>query len=350
VVSEEELRVDYGRPVQDFCEAVQQDGLLGNRRLIAALLLSTLRGYRFGSTWREDPGTRRFRVLVAVFMAISVLAWVLLSSGLQRVYRPTFNTDVAFYTMTVVGVICLVSIRLLWSFPGSITFLRKGARSGAKPPIAGLCLGKIDHVLDSRSLRLVVFSFLFLLVMQVTLLGFTRDHCGIDFDGNFLTSLLLTLDNLFHGVMLDIGELYGLNLAGKIEHNYWSASFFLFFRLGYDAMFLLFVYLAWQRWTARGLLRGLPTNSQELIRWVETELDKKWFKRFPCEYAFLVLAKEYIAGRHDVVRTISERFEDLGVSDEVRALFVDDGGRQVLLPAASAHAQTGEAGAGQGSP
>ena len=261
---------------------------------------------------------------------------------MEVVYRPTINTDIGFYSMTIFGVICLLAIRLLWSFPSAITLWRRRPSQRGKPQIAGFCLGKIDQILDSRSLRLVVFSFGFLLVMQVTLLGFTRDHCGINFDGNFVTSLLLTLDNFFHGVLLDVCELYGLNLAGHIEHNYWSASFFLFFRLGYDAMVLLFVYLAWQRWSARRLLPVVPANCAELIRWLETGMDKRWFQRFPSEYTFLILVKEYLAGRYDVVQTISARFDDLSVSDEVRALFIDEGGRQVLLPLARVETPRGE--------
>ena len=332
VVSPAELQAEYARPVQGFCDAIAREGLAGNRTIVAALVLATLRGYRFGRTWREDPGTRMFRTLAALFLCMSAIGWVLMSSGLEIVYRPTINTDIGFYSMTILGVICLLAIRLLWSFPSAVTLWRRRPSQRGKPQIAGFCLGKIDQILDSRSLRLGVFSFGFLLVMQVTLLGFTRDHCGINFDGNFVTSLLLTLDNLFHGVLLDICELYGLNLAGQIEHNYWSASFFLFFRLGYDAMVLMFVYLAWQRWTARRLLPVVPANSAELIRWLETGLDKKWFQRFPCEYTFLVLVKEYLAGRYDVVRTISERFDDLSIADEVRALFVDERGEQVFLP------------------
>lgn len=336
VISEDELRAAYARPVQEFCELVQRDGLAGNRRLVAALLLSTLRRYRFGPSWHEDPGTRVFRVLVALFFVISACAWTFLSLGFERVYRPTFNTDVGFYTTAVVGVVCLGSIRLLWSFPGSITFLRRGAKRSKNATIAGFCLGNVDQVFDPRNLRLVVFSFFFLVVVQVTLLSFTRNHCGIAFDGKFVSSLLLTLDNLLHGILFDIGELYGLNLGDRIEHNFWSASIFLFFRLSYDAMFLLFLYLVWRRWTARGLFRGLPATSKELIRWLENELDKGWFKRFPSEYTFLVLAREYMLGRDDVVRTISARFQDLGISDEVRALFVDADGTQVLLPASRA--------------
>jgi hypothetical protein len=51
---------------------------------------------------------------------------------------------------------------------------------------------------------------------------------------------------------------------------------------------------------------------------------------------FLVLAGDYIAGRYDLVRTISSRFQQFGAADEVRALFVDEEGQQVFLPSPSA--------------
>ena len=74
LVSDAELRAEYARPVQDFCDTLAREGILGNRRVLAALVLSTLRGYRTGRTWREDPGTRMFRTLAALFLCMS--AWL----------------------------------------------------------------------------------------------------------------------------------------------------------------------------------------------------------------------------------------------------------------------------------
>ena len=332
VVAEEEFGSRYATPVQDVYDSLEGTSLSANQKLVSALLLNTLRGYRRGHFRRSEAGTGLLRLLVVVFIAISILAWVLMARGARAVYRPTFNTDVGFYSMTLLGVICLSAIRLLWSFPGTVTLAKGRTGRGKEASISGFHLGQIDHFLDPKDLNLVVFSLTFLIVMQVTLLSFTRNHCGIAFDGSFLTSLLLTLDNVFHGIFLDVCELYGLRLAGKIEHNYWSASFFLFFRLGYDAMFLLLVYLGWQKWSTRKLFRELPKNSDELVAWLDTGLEKTWFKKSPTEYTFLTLAREYLSGRYDVVRTISSEFPQLGIHDEVRMLFVDDEGNSVLLP------------------
>jgi hypothetical protein len=95
--------------------------------------------------------------------------------------------------MTVLGLACLLGIRLTWTFPGSISLIRRRQEGSKTAFVAGFSLGRIDQVLDWRDLKLVSFSFVFLVVMQTMLLSFTRNHCGIDFDGNFATSLLLTL-------------------------------------------------------------------------------------------------------------------------------------------------------------
>jgi hypothetical protein len=339
VVSEDELPTRYTRPVQEIYGSLEGTALSPNQKLLSALLLRTLRSYRRGWFRSSEGGVGTLRLLVGVFMVISVAAWVLMATGARTVYRPTFNTDVGFYSMTFVGVACLLAIRLLWSFPGTVTLVRGRSRSEKEPRISRLCLGQIDHFLDPKNLNLVLFSFLFLVVMQVTLLSFTRNHCGIPFDGDFLTSFLLTLDNLFHGIFLDVCELYGLRLGDKIEHNSWSASFFLFFRLGYDAMFLLVIYLGWQRWSTRKLFRRLPGDSAELVAWLGTELDTAWFKKFPTEYTFLMLARDYLSGRYDVVRAVGSEFPNLGIHGEVRALFVDEGG-EALLPAAATVGRT----------
>jgi hypothetical protein len=170
---------------------------------------------------------------------------------------------------------------------------------------------------------------------QIGIVYYTHNHAGLPIDGGFGESILLTIDNLFHGVFLHVFELFKVSFGPTVEHGTLSGSVFYLFRLAYDALVLLFLYECYQRWKMRHLFKGFPYEPrkvEELLGWLEARCgdEEKWPHRYLDEFLFLILAKEYLRGHDDIVEVMSRQFPWLGVTPEVRGLFVDRKGKVVF--------------------
>lgn len=193
-------------------------------------------------------------------------------------------------------------------------------------------LKDIFHVGEPASLALYFggcFGF------QWGLLAGTSSNAGLDLGAGWGQCLLLTLDNLCHGIFFDFCELYDLNWGPKLKHTTWSATVFSTFRLTYDALVVLFVYVLYQRFRLRRLMWYVPNDPRsfgDVMAWLQYTCSSR--EQIPARYTdemlFLILVKEYLAGRFALVRGMSEQFGWLKVDPAVRRLFRDNAGKVVF--------------------
>jgi hypothetical protein len=207
--------------------------------------------------------------------------------------------------------------------------------SGPGATLVGLHLGRLRDIFHVASWATNGLFLGCAFGFQWGLIYFTHDHAGLPVEGGFLESFLLTLDNLSHGVFLDTFELYGLHLGPKVEHSWRSASVFYAFRLAFDALVLLILYGAYQRYRIGHLFWYLPhdlARPDDLLGWLDAvcQDQHKWPARFVDEFLFLVLAKEYARGNYELVRQVSRQFPWLTVARPVRNLFRDADGEPIF--------------------
>src|SRR5262249_31379828 len=126
--------------------------------------------------------------------------------------------------------------------------------------VAEFQLGRLEALFGVAEPGVNGFFFGACFGFQVGLHYFTRNHGGLAIAGGLGECFLLSLDNVCHGIFLDTFELYGINLAGKIEHDYFSASVFYVFRLAYDVVACLTAYQVYLRWQVRNLFKTYPVD------------------------------------------------------------------------------------------
>ena len=70
-----------------------------------------------------------------------------------------------------------------------------------------------------------------------------------------------------------------------------------------------------------------------LVKWIEQvcRLERGWFRRYPDEFLFLMLAEEYLKNHDDLVRALTHQFPDVDVRNEVRGLFISPKTRALLF-------------------
>lgn len=200
--------------------------------------------------------------------------------------------------------------------------------------------GRLDDILDSTSNSAISFFLGMILAAQISLILCHETHLGFGESISFWQATLLSLDNLLHGVCLDIMEMYHLTLS-PIEgsRSTLTTTVFFVFRLGYDALFLIWLYMLYQRHQARELFKSYPQGEQAevepVLAWIQESCasPQGWIRRFTDELIFLMMCEEYLRGQNQVVRHLGEQFKRLRISDEMRTLFVDpDTGAALIEP------------------
>lgn len=212
---------------------------------------------------------------------------------------------------------------------GSVGFVVDGGR------VVGWTLGRLRAVFSVGEPATLGLFFGAAFGMQWGLLLWAPGHGGLPIEGGAGETFLLTADNVLHGVLLDFAELYDLRVGERVAHTTGSATVFAVSRLAYDAIALLFAWEVYQRVKMRGFYRGFPADlrrADDLLAWLDGACADPvhWPRRFFDEFFFLVLVKEYVRGRYDLVRGLTAELGWLRVAPDVRALFRGPGGEPVF--------------------
>jgi hypothetical protein len=198
-----------------------------------------------------------------------------------------------------------------------------------------LQLGKLDEVLDIANPAVTGFFLGACFGFQVGLLYFTFNHGGLGEAGGLGHCILLTVDNLCHGIFLDTCELYDINFAGRVEHGWVSATVYYIFRIAFEASAFLLAYQIYQRRHARHLFDDYPENDDDRAQfadWLVKVFGDKhgWPRRYFDEFMFLLIAGYYLQGNNERVRQLTQEFPRLRVASDVRAHFVDEKGTVIF--------------------
>ena len=192
-------------------------------------------------------------------------------------------------------------------------------------------------MLDSNTVPVFSMFLGILFGLQIAVLAATTSHMDVPVADSHVGSLLVTTNNLFRGALLDVMEIYHLNIGPEMGVlPFWTATMFLFFRITFDGLLILFALSVWRVHKASRLFVSFPEkrNAAKLSEWIQlvSNHESRFDRSFSDEMIFSFIIKEYILGRHDVVLATCNQFQNIPVSDEVRALFVDDSGRPLFAP------------------
>ena len=201
--------------------------------------------------------------------------------------------------------------------------------------------GRLDTILDSIANSAICFFLGMVLAAQISLIMYHETHLGLGESISFWQATVLSLDNLLHGICLDVMEMYHITLSPlEGQRSTLTTTLFLVFRLGYDALFLMWLFTLYQRHQARELFKSYPkgkqTEVEPVLRWIQESCASRqgWIRRFTDELIFLMMAEEYLRGQNEIVCHLGEQFKRLRISDEMRALFVDaETGAELIQPA-----------------
>ena len=314
----------YSRHIRRLFDGRPVASLAPERRLVFALIYRTLsvytrRGLRPGVVWLPLV----LELVTGLLIGYLVVAMPALLFRMFQVAR----FDGALYAITAVTLFAAYFTRYRVDTK-SIAFSRGKIRDRFQ-------LGRLERIFGPNVLKSLTRSVGLLFGLQTAVIQFTHDHLGLEGAASVGRSILLTLDNLFYGLLLDFCELYGIGLLDPVEHSWLSGTVFLFFRIGFDLMLVLIGYIVYQRVTMAGFLKNFPTSSEpspaELSAWIEqTRIDKQaWIQHFSDEIIFLMVVDDYIRGDDIGVRQLGQQWPHLRVQPAVRQLFVDDAGKVV---------------------
>src|SRR5262245_10200723 len=210
-------------------------------------------------------------------------------------------------------------------------------RVDTRAGVQQLVFDQFDIALGATLLGLAFFLGVGLGV-QTSLLHYTSDHCTVPgFQGRLWDSMALTLDNLFHGVFIYICELYRWHLAHRVDHSNWSATVFLAFRISFDVIIIIMVVALFQRRRVAHLMSKaadliIAPTPRKLVDYLRASCygGLGWSKTYHDEFIFFCLVEKYLSGKYEECRVLAELFPDVGIPQNVRALFVDPDGRPLL--------------------
>lgn len=323
---------ELAAPLSDEVLKIARSHRLADRslaqRITYALLVRTLGKYQ--CSWIERVVSLVFLLPLLVLglgsgLGVMWLGWALLA-GLRSLSG--IDANGLLYAIPMAGA-WLTRILVSTHHDCEIRTVCENARTD------GLLLGRLDTVLGWGHPTAIGLYLGVLFGLFWGLLSCTNDHGGLEIEGGFWETGLLALDCLCHGLFLDTFELYDIHIGEKVTHTFQSATVFQLFRIGADALLLLFAFEIYQRWRMRRFFLGYPqdaTRVEEVLRWMEsTFADRdRWAQRFVEEVLFLALLKEYIRGNVEVVRTMSGQFPWMKTTGEVRGLFLDEEGKEAF--------------------
>ena len=294
-----------------------------NQRLVFALLAKAIADYR-----TEGCMVAFMYSLVPLAIAISFVIGALISGlilwGLQAIGLEWLFA----FCLGALALLCAKAIRdLQTGAEVDIKYENKKAKQFE--------LGRLHAIFApaDESIAAILFGIIF--GGQFAMLYMLPDHAGLNIAGSMSASLLATLDNALYVLFFDSFELYEIGFGERLTHTTYSATVFLFFRMAYGFLFVSMGYKIWKRWQLRGFLYQVNTEVRDVegtLNWINVRLGdiKNWPAKFHDEFMFLLLAKEYIVGDFQFVKTLGHNLACLDIKNEVRKLFVDNQGNELL--------------------
>ena len=289
-------------------------------------------------TYHEEIDKNLVRVVMfSVIMGLlGTLLMLAVLSGVYGVSSWLFPTQVHHVLMYILSVVIIgfgFIIKLVTE-EGEVSISQENGK------IQTWSWGRLDDIIDSNSNSAIFFFLGIIFAGQISLILFHETHLGFGEALSFWQATILSLDNLLHGVCLDVMEMYHISLSSlESERSVLTTSLFLVFRLGYDALFLMWLFMLYQRHQARGLFKGYPKGEDErveaLLAWMQSSCasSQGWVRRFTDELIFLMMCEEYLRGHYEVVHHLGNQFPRLRVTDEMRTLFIHpETGSALLQP------------------
>ena len=296
-----------------------------SRRLLYALVRSQLNEYR---TDCERSVISTFGVLtlqcilaIGTGLIFFLICWFIL---------PTFLFDWGiFLVIGFIGTIAYKAKSLTESSQISLYMDTIDDEKGERKVIDRLVLGKVEKILNNRMISFLVITMGLALSIQTSMVWLHSGHMGYGPEVSFLKAILISFDNLLHGVCLDAFEIYGIAIAQSLEELPFVHKTLVFgFRLIYDACFITGGFLLFKRFQMKSLIMSIPAQPtmEQFREWMDnvTQSETGWLSNYTEETMFIVISNHYIHKRHQEVKTLTKSFQHLPVSNAVRDLFIDD--------------------------
>ena len=198
-----------------------------------------------------------------------------------------------------------------------------------------LKLDRIDELLSVGAVGAAALFVGMTLAVQMNMLYLTNTHMGIDIEGGWVECCEVTLDNFFHGVLLDTVELYDLHFHDRVTHTFWSGTAFYAFRLTCDVLVIFSLVTLWRRQKATHIATSFaevdenPTPEGMINYLREICYDNpKWVKHYVDEFVYLCLLEKYLSGDYDECRDWLDSFPHVKIP--MIELFVDEDGEPIL--------------------
>jgi hypothetical protein len=305
------------------------------QRELQAYLLNSLAHYRTELTRKSLLVAFAQMPFQVAFMAFLVY-WLLFALHLTLNWLSGFLGDWMNYGLYLVPLI-IVPICIIARFAAEDSGVSLNKRRDWLPERPDrVALNPFDFIFNTAAQAAYATLFLTNFLCQVAILRWTPNHGGLAITSDLRESILLTFDNLCHGVFFDTFELYAIRIAPAFQHTNFSATVFWLFRLAFDGMAIIFIYDLYLKYRYRRFLDGSPGPSStpaELATWIEQLCaDRRAWPRHFCDtFLFLYLVAKYIRGEYDLIRLLGRNSQWLEVSRDLRELFVDPDGHYLLI-------------------
>ena len=305
----------FDTAVQESAREFQQDEATPVQALVAGLIAQTIIAYQKRSLSRQIR--RGFPWLFAgplaaclVYGVVAAGSWIVDQLGIPR------------------GNSILVGISVVLA--AAAMFSRYGVMSPridliGKPKFTRLRLGRCETATDFRRLGWLGLLICALFALQTSLLQFA--DIGFESRYSLSDSLLLTLDNVLHGILFDLCELYGIHFGPDWEHNLQTSTLFLLFRVAFDVLVGVSLYIGYCSREVQLFLRDFPADSDrrsEICLWIDDRMrdSANWTRQFGAECVFLQMVRMFLEGRNDDVRELDHVLPAVQITPAVRSLLL----------------------------
>jgi hypothetical protein len=172
------------------------------------------------------------------------------------------------------------------------------------------------------------------------LLHCAPDHGGLDKDNSGQECLLITIDNVSHGVFDAACQQCGLPRHDAVTHSQMSKWIFVLISISFDLAVVGLVVSLWKRRRVHHLATlyrtyAAPLDYNDLKDFLRKACyhSRSWSSAVHDEFVFFCIVEKYLSGRFTQCRELAGLFPDIGVPLEIQELFKDAKGQR-LIPTA----------------
>ena len=264
-------------------------------------------------------------VVITAAIPLGYLAIILLWACLALL-RPVFGPAIDWSLLAVPILVALFGVTI-----------KDQKQSGSvKKKHNAFLFARLDDIVRG-SHRNLAFAFLaFFFGSHIAILQWFPSQLAV-VDNGFGNCLLTAVDSVLKSLLLDVIEVFDLSLVSKQPHNSLSSNVFQGYRFGFQFCFVLLIWSALKARNVRKLLseRGLSSADPEVLsvalrRFLARRNELPW--ELNDDLIFLLICERYLEGDLEAAEGIGLRFPDIAVENEVRALFVDAEGHELLPP------------------